>query len=97
MTRTEMRAVLASGGTVLHKGKHIRSESELPSEAELAVDGGTEASALEAVQAQFAKLLAEKELLEKALAEKEREKDKKPSKQEAAATKSDEEKLVAKK
>lgn len=94
MTRAEMRAVLASGGTVLHNGKHIRKEAELPSEADLAVASGTEGEALRSYQAQIAKLIAEKEALEKSLAEKEQSEKKK-----LVATKSEttEDKEVAKK
>lgn len=70
MNRNEMRAVLADGGTVLHKGRHIQRDSELPSEGELALDNGTELDALQSVQREVARLTAEKLSLEKSISEK---------------------------
>lgn len=78
LTRNEMKAILAGGGTVLHKGKHIKDEAELPSEADLAIDNKTEEGALASLDEQLKSLLAEREKLSAAV-------DKKSAKEEPKA------------
>lgn len=63
MTRTEMEAVIAAGGSVLHQGRIISRVGDLPSEAALASTDEERAGAAEALHAKIAALQAQVDAL----------------------------------
>jgi hypothetical protein len=59
MTRAQMEAVIAEGGSVLHQGRIISRAAHLPTEAELAQTDAEKADASASLQAQIAALQAQ--------------------------------------
>lgn len=59
LTRKEMEAAIAAGGSVLYNGQTLWQAGQLPSDADLATDEDSKAAAAGDLQAQIAKLSAD--------------------------------------